>query len=309
MIFNVSGRTDIVAFYSDWLFQRIKEGYVYVRNPYYSTQITKYLINEDVVDCFVFCTKNPRPILSRLDKLKPYPSFFYVTITPYGRDIEPHVPDYHNVISDIQKLSSQLGKQAIGIRYDPIFINQEYTIEKHLYYFEDILSQLQGYVHHCVISFIDLYQKTKRNFPGIQEVPLFWQQQLVKVFVQIAKKYQFQIQMCAEPYDFSEYGVLSQSCLNARILKDITGYDFISVSSQPLRQHCHCYPSRDIGEYNTCPHGCLYCYANENKQKVMENYQLHDPLSPLLIGHVHEDDIIKQAKQKSYKNRQLSLDI
>ena len=113
MIFNVSGRTDIVAFYSDWLFQRIKEGYVYVRNPYYSTQITKYLINEDVVDCFIFCTKNPRPILSRLDKLKPYPSFFYVTITPYGRDIEPHVPDYHNVISDIQKLSSQLGKQGI----------------------------------------------------------------------------------------------------------------------------------------------------------------------------------------------------
>ena len=309
MIFNISGRTDIVAFYSDCLFQRIKEGYVYVRNPYYSTQITKYLINEDVVDCFIFCTKNPRPILSRLDKLKPYPSFFYVTITPYGRDIEPYVPDYHNVISDIQKLSSQLGKQAIGIRYDPIFINQEYTIEKHLYYFEDILSQLQGYVHHCVISFIDLYQKTKRNFPGIQEVPLFWQQQLVKAFVQIAKKYQFQIQMCAEPYDFSEYGVLSQSCLNARILKDITGYDFISVSSQPLRQHCHCYPSRDIGEYNTCPHGCLYCYANENKQKVMENYQLHDPLSPLLIGDVHEDDIIKQAKQKSYKNRQLSLDI
>lgn len=309
MIFNVSGRTDIVAFYSDWIFQRIKEGYVYVRNPYYPTQITKYLINEDVVDCFIFCTKNPRPILSRLDKLKPYPSFFYVTITPYGRDIEPYVPDYQKVISDIQKLSSQLGKQAVSIRYDPIFINQEYTIEKHLYYFEDILSQLQGYVHHCVISFIDLYQKTKRNFPGIQEVPLFWQQQLVKAFVQIAKKYQFQIQMCAEPYDFSEYGVSRQSCLNARILKDITGYDFISVSSQPLRQHCHCYPSRDIGEYNTCPHGCLYCYANENKQKVMENYQLHDPLSPLLIGHVHEDDIIKQAKQKSYKNRQLSLDI
>ena len=140
MIFNISGRTDIVAFYSDWLFQRIKEGYVYVRNPYYPTQITKYLINEDVVDCFIFCTKNPRPILSRLDKLKPYPSFFYVTITPYGRDIEPYVPDYQKVISDIQKLSSQLGKQAVSIRYDPIFINQEYTIEKHLYYFEDILS-------------------------------------------------------------------------------------------------------------------------------------------------------------------------
>ena len=242
-------------------------------------------------------------------ELKDYSLLFQITLTPYTKETEPRVIGKGNMIKAFHFLASKYGKDRVMLRYDPIFINQEYTIEKHLYYFEDILSQLQGYVHHCVISFIDLYQKTKRNFPGIQEVPLFWQQQLVKAFVQIAKKYQFQIQMCAEPYDFSEYGVLSQSCLNARILKDITGYDFISVSSQPLRQHCHCYPSRDIGEYNTCPHGCLYCYANENKQKVMENYQLHDPLSPLLIGHVHEDDIIKQAKQKSYKNRQLSLDI
>ena len=139
MIFNISGRSDIVAFYSDWFFHRLKEGYVYVRNPYYPTQITKYLINEDVVDCFVFCTKNPRPILSRLDELKPCPSFFYITITPYGKQIEPYVPPYQDVIFDIQKLSLQLGVQSVGIRYDPIFINQEYTIEKHLYYFEDAI--------------------------------------------------------------------------------------------------------------------------------------------------------------------------
>lgn len=309
MIFNISGRSDIVAFYSDWFFHRLKEEYVYVRNPYYPTQITKYLINEDVVDCFVFCTKNPHPILSRLDELKPYPSFFYVTITPYGKQIEPYVPHYQDVISDIQKLSLQLGPQSVGIRYDPIFINQEYTFEKHLFYFEDILSKLQGYTHLCVISFIDLYQKTKRNFPGIQEVSYLKQQALVEAFVKIARKYQFQIQMCAEPYDFSYLGVSSQSCLNEAMLKNITGYDFISVSSQPLRQHCHCYPSRDIGEYHTCPNGCLYCYANENKQKVIENYKRHDPRSPLLIGHVHKDDIIKQAKQKSYKQRQLSLDL
>lgn len=309
MILNISGRSDIVAFYSDWFFHRLKEGYVYVRNPYYPTQITKYLINEDVVDCFVFCTKNPRPILSRLDELKPYPSFFYITITPYGKQIEPYVPAYQDVIFDIQKLSLQLGPQSVGIRYDPIFINQEYTIEKHLYYFEDILSQLQGYSHLCVISFIDLYNKTKRNFPGIREVSLQDQKTIVSAFVGIAKKYQFQIQMCGEPYDFSMYGVSSQSCLNASLLQDVIGYDVVQPSSKPLRKHCHCFPSRDIGEYNTCPHGCLYCYANENKKKVWQNYHKHDPLSPLLIGHVHQDDVIKEAKQKSYRNRQLSLDI
>lgn len=309
MILNVSGRTDIVAYYSDWLFQRIKEGYVYVRNPYYPTQITKYLINNDVVDAIIFCTKNPHPILSHLDELKSYPSFFYVTITPYDQSIEPFVPYYHQVIQDVKQLSMKMGTQSIGIRYDPIFLNEQYTIEKHIFYFEDILSRLQGYSHCCVLSFIDLYQKTRRNFPGIREVPFKEQQTIINAFSKIAKKYHFQLQMCAEPYDFSEYGILHQSCLNLQLLKNITGYDFVAPSSQPLRKHCHCYPSRDIGEYNTCKHGCLYCYANEDKKIVQDNYHRHDPLSPLLIGHVHDNDVIKLAKQKSEKNMQLSLDL
>lgn len=309
MILNISGRTDIVAFYSDWLFQRMKEGYVYVRNPYYPTQITKYLINKDVVDGIVFCTKNPHPILSRLNELQSYPSFFYVTITPYDQSIEPFVPHYRQVINDVRQLSLKLGAHAVGIRYDPIFLNEQYTIEKHIFYFEDILSRLQGYSYRCVLSFIDLYQKTRRNFPGIQEVSFRDQQTIIKAFIEIARKYHFELQMCAEPYDFSEYGILHQSCLNSQLLKDITGYEFVTPSSQPLRKHCHCYPSRDIGEYNTCPHGCLYCYANDNKKAVQNNYHRHDPLSPLLIGHVHDNDVIKQAKQKSEKNRQLSLDL
>lgn len=309
MILNISGRSDIVAFYSDWLFQRIKEGYVYVRNPYYPTQVSKYLINQDIIDGIVFCTKNPHPLLTRLEELSSYPSFFYITITPYDQCIEPFVPHYDQVIQDVQQLSLKVGHQAIGIRYDPIFLNEDYTIEKHIFYFEDILSKLQGYSHRCVLSFIDLYQKTKRNFPGIQEVSFKDQQIIIKAFVEIAKKYQFELQMCGEPYDFSKYGVINQSCLTPQLLKEIIGYDMVIPSSKSLRKYCHCYPSRDIGEYNTCPHGCLYCYANENKQQVWQNYRRHDPFSPLLIGHVHHDDVVKQAKQKSDKNIQLSLDL
>lgn len=309
MILNISGRSDIVAFYSDWLFQRIKEGYVYVRNPYYPTQVSKYLINQDIIDGIVFCTKNPHPLLTRLEELSSYPSFFYITITPYDQRIEPFVPHYDQVIQDVQQLSLKVGHQAIGIRYDPIFLNEDYTIEKHIFYFEDILSKLQGYSHRCVLSFIDLYQKTKRNFPGIQEVSFKDQRIIIKAFVEIAKKYQFELQMCGEPYDFSKYGVINQSCLTPQLLKEIIGYDMAIPSSKSLRKYCHCYPSRDIGEYNTCPHGCLYCYANENKQQVWQNYRRHDPFSPLLIGHVHHDDVIKQAKQKSDKNIQLSLDL
>lgn len=309
MIINASARTDIPAFYSEWLFQRLKEGYVYVRNPYYPTQVTKYLLNTEVVDSLVFCTKNPHPLLKRLDELKPYHPYFFVTITPYEKEIEPYVPPYQNIIKDIQYLSQQLGSHSVSFRYDPIFLNQYYTIEKHIETFDEITQQLEGYTQECVISFIDLYAKTRKNFPGIQEVTLEQQNELARVFSKIAYQRGIHIKTCAENIDLSEYGIGHEGCITREILKDVTGYSMKELKSQPLRKACHCYPSRDIGEYNTCMHGCLYCYANEDKKLVLQNYHRHDPLSPLLIGHIHEDDIIKQAKQESYIERQLSLDI
>ena len=161
MIINASSRTDIPAYFSDWFFQRLKAGYVYVRNPYYPNQITKYILNPEVVDSIVFCTKNPHPMLSRLKLLKDYHPNFFVTITPYEKEIEPHVPSFQDVIYDIQELSLSLGSHSVSFRYDPIFINQYYTIEKHIQTFDIITKQLEGYTHECVISFIDLYEKTK----------------------------------------------------------------------------------------------------------------------------------------------------
>ena len=309
MIINASARTDIPAFFSDWFFHRLKEGYVYVRNPYYPTQITQYLLNPDVVDSIVFCSKNPRPMLSRLEELKPYHPYFFVTITPYEKEIEPLVPPYHEIIKDIQELSRQLGSHSVSFRYDPIFFNHYYTMEKHIQVFDEITKQLEGYTHECIISFIDLYAKTKKNFPGIQEVSLDNQIYIGKVFSQIASKRGIHIKTCAESIDLTDCGITHEGCITKQILKDVTGYDFKDIKSQPLRSHCHCYPSRDIGEYNTCLHGCLYCYANVDKKIVLENYQRHYPLSTILIGHVHSDDVIKLAKQESYIERQLSLDI
>lgn len=191
MIINASSRTDIPAYFSDWFFQRLKAGYVYVRNPYYPNQITKYILNPEVVDSIVFCTKNPHPMLSRLKLLKDYHPYFFVTITPYEKEIEPHVPSFQDVIYDIQELSLSLGSHSVSFRYDPIFINQYYTIEKHIQTFDIITKQLEGYTHECVISFIDLYEKTKKNFPGIQEVSLNEQQYLAEAFAKIAAQGEF----------------------------------------------------------------------------------------------------------------------
>ncbi len=309
MIINASARTDIPAYFTEWLLNRIKEGYVYVRNPYYPTQITKYLLNTDVVDSIVFCTKNPQPILPYLDELKKFHPYFFVTITPYDKIIEPQVPDYRDVVISFIELSKRLGKESVSLRYDPIFINDYYSIDKHIQCFEDILKEVKGYTNECIISFIDLYQKTKRNFPNIKEVTLSQQKEIALAFSCIAKKYDIHLKTCAEKVDLSEYGIIQEGCITQSVLSRVIKTPLIDIKDKPTRQECRCYPNRDIGEYNTCMHGCLYCYANEDKKRVMIQYRNHDPLSPLLIGQVQKDDIIKQAKQKTNKERQLSLDI
>lgn len=130
MIINTGCRTDIPAFYSKWLMNRIKEGYVLVRNPYYKSQVTRYSLSSDVVDCLAFCTKNPEPMLQYLDELDKYKQYWFVTITPYGKDIEPIVPDKEKVMESFKKLSEHIGVDSIGWRYDPIFIGNGFDVKK-----------------------------------------------------------------------------------------------------------------------------------------------------------------------------------
>ena len=189
MIINTGNRTDIPAYFSDWFFNRIKEGYVYARNPYYPSQVTKYILSPKVVDCLCFCTKNPEPMISRLHELDDYGQFWFVTITPYGKDIEPNVPNKDKVMDSFIKLSSIIGKEKIVWRYDPIFISEKYTLEYHLKAFEKMAGKLSGYTNECVISFIDLYEKTKRNFIGIKEVTEKERHIIGKEFVDIGRKY------------------------------------------------------------------------------------------------------------------------
>jgi len=161
MIINTGSRTDIPAYYSEWFYNRIKEGYVLTRNPYYPEQVSKYRLDPEVVDVICFCTKNPEPMLKRLNELKDFKQLWFVTITPYGKEIEPGVPKKDEVIASFQRLSDLVGVKAISWRYDPIFITERYSLDFHIRRFERMAERLQGYVDNCVISFIDLYEKTK----------------------------------------------------------------------------------------------------------------------------------------------------
>ena len=189
MIISTGMRTDIPAFYSEWFVNRIKEGYVLVRNPYRREWVTRYELTPEVVDAIAFCTKNPAPMMKYMDILKPFGQYWFVTITPYGREIEPNVPDKKKVMEDFITLSKTLGINCVGWRYDPIFITDKYSIDKHISEFESMAKTLSGYTKVCVISFIDLYEKVKRNFPEARTVKPNERIEIGKAFAEIGKKY------------------------------------------------------------------------------------------------------------------------
>ena len=307
MIINTGQRTDIPAFFSQWFANRLIEGYVLVRNPYNPKSITKYALTPDVVDIIGFCTKNPAPMFQYMHLLKPFGQYWYVTITPYGKDIEPYVPNKLQMLETFKQLSDLVGVDSIGWRYDPIFISNEWTVERHLKAFEYMARTLSGYTETVVISFIDLYQKTKKNFPEVKEVPHEDRLLLGKSMIEIGRSYGMTIRPCAEGTELEKYGADCSGCMTIALYEKAIHQKLSVPRYTPSRQTCVCYLSGDIGAYNTCGHMCRYCYANYDADTVRKNREAHDPNSPLLVGHLNKDDTVHDAKQESWIDPQFSL--
>lgn len=307
MIINTGQRTDIPAFYSRWFANRLKEGYVCVRNPYNPVQVSKYRLDPGVVDVIGFCSKNPAPFFPYMDLVKDYGKYWFVTITPYGRDIEPNVPDKHKIIQDFKELSKMVGINSIGWRYDPIFLSERYSKEYHLKAFSKIARELAGYTDTVVISFIDLYQKVKRNFPTAREVEREDAIELGKAMIDIASDNGMVVRPCAEGDFLSKYGADCSGCMTIPIYEKAIGHRLIYKQKRQNRSTCACYLACDIGTYDTCRHLCRYCYANNDNRLVMENAKRHDPDSPFLIGGYEDGDIIHEVEQESWIDSQMSL--
>ena len=299
MILNTGLRTDIPGFFSEWFYNRIDDGFVYVRNPYAKNQIYSYRLDPELIDCIIFCTKNPKPMFENLEKIDKFNQYWHITITPYEKEIEPNVPPMNDVLERFKYLSKKLGKENVTLRYDPIFINEKYSLEKHIESFEYIANSLSDYTTEAIISFIDLYEKTKRNFPKAREVTKDERLKLGKEFAQIGKKNNITIKTCVEGTELDKFGIDSSGCMTKEVIERAINKN-LNIPKQKARNgECYCLLNNDIGEYNTCGHGCLYCYANSNKRLVKRNLKLHDPKSPILIGEIKEDDIIKEMNQKS----------
>ena len=307
MIINTGQRTDIPAFYSEWFANRLKEGFVCVRNPYNPRQVSRYRLDPAVVDCIGFCTKNPEPMFRYMDLLKGYGQYWFVTITPYGRDIEPNVKDKHKLLDDFRRLSETVGIDSVGWRYDPIFIDSTYTLQRHISDFEQMCRTLSGHTNVCVISFIDLYEKVKRNFPQVRTVTIQERITIGKTFAEIGKRYGITIKACAEGTDLAPYGVDCAGCMTQQTFETAIGCNLTIPKKKPQRAECASVLGTDIGAYDTCGHLCRYCYANYNHANVRRNMKLHDPESPFLVGNLQEGEIIHQASQESWEDGQLSF--
>ena len=291
MILNVSGRTDIVAFYSKWFLNRLKEGYVDVRNPFNPNLVSR--INFEDVDLILFCTKKPIPIIDKLDDIK-IPYIFHVTITPYKKDIEPNLPSKSDIIEAVKKISTTIGIENVYVRYDPIFISKKYNVEYHIKAFKKLCSLLKGYVKTIIVSFIDNYQNVRKNLPYLK-YRSFTEEDYKLIgenFSKIAKNNNMVVQTCFEERNLTEYGFIKGECMSKELAFKLTGKTYKKWQARK-GSACNCVELVDIGVYNSCNHLCKYCYANYDESKVKININNHDINSSLLIGHINSNDIIK----------------
>lgn len=295
MILFVSGRTDIPAFYSNWFINRVKAGFVDVRNPFNQNLVSRIYFSD--VDLIMFCSKNPLPMINKLDILN-VPVLFHVTITSYGKDVEPNIPDKRLIIEGVKKLSLVLGIDNVVVRYDPIFLSDKYNVDYHIKAFDKLCKNLNGYVNKIIVSFMDEY-KNVRNNKNILKYRAFTREDYKKIgeaFSKSAMDNGMSVQTCFEDEDLTQYGFVKGECLSHELAYILTGKKFKS-SNVRKEKKCECVQMVDIGDYNSCMHMCKYCYANYDEKMVSSNFKRHDDNSSLLIGSIQSDDVIKVRKK------------
>jgi len=304
MILSASRRTDIPAYYSEWLVNRLHAGYVLTRNPMNHTQVSKVILNPDIIDCIVFWTKDPLNMLDKLDTIDKlgYRYYFQFTLTPYDKSVEKRLRDKEEIIKTFCQLSDRIGKGKVVWRYDPVILNGVFDFIFHKEQFTRLCSKLCRHTEQCIISFVDIYSKLRTDI--LREISMDERAELGRMISSTAKDFGITVKACCENSYLSEYGIEQASCIDKLLIERICGYSPDIKRDRNQRDSCRCFESIDIGAYNTCKNGCVYCYANYSLESVNKNYKRHNPEGELLIGQVRENDRItirnmKQAKTGS----------
>ena len=310
MIVSASRRTDIPACYADWFFCRLQERYVLVRNPMNPHRVGRIVLTPDVVDGFVFWTKNPVPMMERMELLRDYAYYLQFTLTPYGGDIECALPSKEDVlIPAFRRLSERIGADRVLWRYDPILINERYSVRYHTETFRRMCDKLAGYTDTCTVSFLDLYRNIKSRIAplGIRPPTDGEAEEIAGCFSPTAREYGIFVNTCSEDGDYSHLGIGHGACIDTKRLSCIGGVPLAVGRDKNQRGACGCAESIDIGTYHTCPNGCVYCYANHTLGMTARGIAAYDPQSPLLCSQLTEEDVIYEREMKSCRVEQMSL--
>lgn len=309
MILAIDFRTDIPAFYSEWILNRFKEGFLYFRNPAYPTTLHKVILDEEHIEGIIWCSKDYSPIMDRLHEITDkFPSVFHCTLTGYDTSIEANVPTLFKSLETIQELSRRYGKDHVVWRYDPIFYTDFMNLDMHKSFFECYAANLEGYIERCVINFVSLYQKVKKHMPELKELTYDQKIEIIQEFLKISQKHGLKLQTCGNGLQFKDLeGVEVTGCLDEHALNTMGIYP--KSMNKETQWGCKCYPNTSVGEYNTCLHKCKYCYASADFDECDNNFKKHDPNSPLLIGWPKGNEKIIEMKPKKLNTGTKQLEL
>ncbi len=293
MIISASRRTDIPAFYSEWFFNRIRERFCAVQNPFNPAQVSRISLSPEDVDAMVFWSKNPAPMLPRLEELDKagYCYYFQFTLNCYPPELEPGLPPLAERVETFLHLSEALGKRRVVWRYDPIIISNHTSYGWHREKFAELCERLSGKTARLMVSPVEYYKKTARNLAPLEKAGYLFDRQaaerpeLNSLLADMAAKAQehgMEIFSCAQERDYSDIGIQPGSCVDGKLINSLWGLDLPVKKDHGQREFCLCTVSRDIGVSDTCLYGCLYCYATRNSQAAIGRHKRHNPNSAML---------------------------
>ncbi len=297
MIISASRRTDIPAHFGPWFMGRVEEGCFQSVNPFNANQVRTWSLRPGDVDAIVFWTKNPEPFLPYLDELdaRGYNYYFLFTLNDYPELFEPGLPPLKKRIDAFLELSRRLGRRRIIWRYDPIVVSTMTPAAYHVERLGELASRLGNSTTRLIISFLDFYGKVTKRLARLEAranvrfIDLKAEEhgeardRLCAAIGRIAADAGLEVASCAESMDMKRFGIHRGSCIDGDLIRGLFGIHKTINRDRGQRKACLCAKSVDLGVYNTCGTGCVYCYANQEGAVIAETVRRHDPKGPGLI--------------------------
>ena len=286
-IVSASRRTDIPAFYMPWFLGRLRAGFARYPHPF-TGEPQEVSLRLEHVHSIVFWSKDYAPFLEHADEVEDrgYPYGCHFTITAIPRTLEPGVPEWQQAARSFEVLSRRIGPRRVWWRFDPILLTDEFGAAHYLESFRAMAAALEGLTERCYFSFTALYGKARRRLEA-EAVPAYEpeladKQALAQELAQMAAERGMTLHACCCGELVSD-AVHKARCVDAGLLTELFPGGSLKPERRPTRKGCGCDASRDIGMYDTCPHGCIYCYANQDRKRVAARWERHDAAAEALV--------------------------